>query len=80
MHPSISFFPNKEFYENQISDAPNVKDRSYEKQFLQGSMYGPYSFVNVAYGKEEFENHSSRNMVEVAVVSEVVTSLFKGKL
>ncbi|CBI22563.3 unnamed protein product, partial [Vitis vinifera] len=77
MHPSISFFPNKEFYENQISDAPNVKDRSYEKQFLQGSMYGPYSFVNVAYGKEEFENHSSRNMVEVAVVSEVVTSLFK---
>lgn len=77
MHPSISSFPNKEFYENQISDAPNVKDRSYEKQFLQGSMYGPYSFVNVAYGKEEFENHSSRNMVEVAVVSEVVTSLFK---
>lgn len=63
-----------------ILDAPNVKERSYKRHFLKGNMYGPYSFVNVAHGIEEFENHSSRNMVEVAVVVEVVTSLFKGKL
>ena len=81
MHPSISYFPNKEFYESRISDAPTVKERSYRKQFLHGSIYGPYSFVNVPYGKEEFDqNHSSRNMVEVAVVCEVVASLFRGKL
>lgn len=81
MHPSISLFPNKEFYENKIYDAPNVEERSYRKQFLHGSIYGPYSFINVQYGKEEVDqNHSSRNMVEVAVVREIVTSLFKGNL
>jgi senataxin len=34
MHPSISLFPNREFYDKQISDAPNVKERNYEKRFL----------------------------------------------
>jgi len=35
-----------------IQDASNVKERNYQKQFLQGNMYGPYSFINVANGKE----------------------------
>ncbi|XP_021806166.1 probable helicase senataxin, partial [Prunus avium] len=30
MHPSISFFPNSNFYNNQILDAPIVKKRSHE--------------------------------------------------
>ena len=43
-------------------------------------MYGAYSFINVAQGKEGFDNkHSSKNMVEVAVVSEIVASLYKGE-
>ncbi|KAF6174660.1 hypothetical protein GIB67_006312 [Kingdonia uniflora] len=79
MHPSISIFPNSEFYDKQISDAPNVKDSSYERNFLQGKIYGPYSFVNVPHGKEEFgDGHSLKNMVEVAVVSEIVASLYEG--
>ncbi|KAL4593874.1 hypothetical protein ACB092_M008500 [Castanea dentata] len=78
MHPSISLFPNKMFYENQILDGHNVKGRSYERHFLQGKMYGSYSFINVPHGKEEFNNsHSLKNMVEAAVVSEIVSSLFK---
>ncbi|KAJ9679688.1 hypothetical protein PVL29_021573 [Vitis rotundifolia] len=78
MHPSISLFPNQEFYNNRISDAPNVKERSYKRCFLQGDMYGSYSFINVAYGKEEQSNsHSTRNMVEVVAVSEIVAKLFK---
>ena len=81
MHPSISLFPNQEFYYNQISDAPNVKERSYKRCFLQGDMYGSYSFINVAYGKEEQSNSlSTRNMVEVVAVSEIVAKLFKGML
>ncbi|KAL4598719.1 hypothetical protein ACB092_11G078100 [Castanea dentata] len=78
MHPSISLFPNRVFYENQILDGPNVKERRYEMRFLQGNMFGSYSFINVANGKEEFDySHSLKNMVEVAVASEIVASLFK---
>ncbi|XP_058179715.1 uncharacterized protein LOC131298335 isoform X3 [Rhododendron vialii] len=78
MHPSISLFPNKEFYESKILDGPNVKEQTYERHFLRGSMYGSYSFINVSHGKEEFDSrYSTKNMVEVAVVSEIVARLFK---
>ncbi|KAE9466280.1 hypothetical protein C3L33_01804, partial [Rhododendron williamsianum] len=78
MHPSISLFPKREFYESKILDGPNVKEQAYKRCFLRGSMYGSYSFINVSHGKEEFDSrHSSKNMVEVAVVSEIVARLFK---
>jgi senataxin len=78
MHPSISLFPNKEFYDKQISDAPNVEERDYEKRFLPGNMYSPYSFISIAHGKEQFGlGYSAKNMVEAAVVSEIVENLFK---
>ena len=80
MHPSISLFPNKEFYGGLIQNASTVlKERNYQKRFLQGNMYGPYSFINLAHGEEQFNDDcSTRNLVEVAVVSELVASLFKG--
>ncbi|KAG6656854.1 hypothetical protein CIPAW_04G050200 [Carya illinoinensis] len=78
MHPSISLFPNREFYFGQIKDAQNVKQRSYEKHFLQGKMYSSYSFISIAHGKEDRgSSHSSKNVVEAAVVSEIVSKLFK---
>lgn len=79
MHPSISLFPNKVFYDGLIQNASTVKERNYQKRFLQGNMYGPYSFINLAHGEEQFNDDcSTRNLVEVAVVSELVASLFKG--
>ncbi|XP_037497679.1 probable helicase MAGATAMA 3 [Jatropha curcas] len=78
MHPSISLFPNREFYGKQILDAPNVKDISHEKHFLGGNMYASYSFINVAHGKEEFDEfHSLKNMVEIAVIAEVLANLYE---
>ncbi|KAB2071761.1 hypothetical protein ES319_A08G245100v1 [Gossypium barbadense] len=78
MHPAISSFPNKEFYDGLIMDAPIVKHRSHEKDFLHGNMYGAYSFINIAYGKEQFGHLLSKmNMVEVAVVCSIVGILFK---
>ncbi|CAM8913513.1 unnamed protein product [Rhodiola kirilowii] len=78
MHPSISRFPNKEFYNNLIVDACSVKTRNYEKQVLDGRMYGTYSFINVSDGKEEFgAGHSSMNPMEVAVAFGIVTKLSK---
>lgn len=79
MHPSISLFPNTEFYDKQILDSPSVKKRSYEKHFLHGDMFKSYSFINVAFGQDELHEGTSRkNMVEVAVVSEILLELFKG--
>ncbi|KAI3747627.1 hypothetical protein L6452_10161 [Arctium lappa] len=78
MHPSISQFPNKEFYDKQVLDGGNVKSIAYEKRFLQGSMYGSYSFINVTSGKEEFDRSQSRkNLMEVAIAAEIIANLFK---
>ena len=80
MHPSISIFPNSNFYHNQILDAPNVKSKRYERHYLPRPMFGPYSFINVVGGREELDDvgHSHRNMVEVAIVVKIVQSLYKG--
>ncbi|XP_012837482.1 PREDICTED: uncharacterized protein LOC105958028 [Erythranthe guttata] len=82
MHPSISRFPNSSFYRNQILDAPIVQCRSYERCYLQGRIYGPYSFINIPGSNEEFDDfgRSRRNMVEVAVAVMLVHKLFKGML
>ncbi|KAM4110010.1 hypothetical protein ACJW30_03G161900 [Castanea mollissima] len=79
MHPSISFFPNANFYDNQILDAPNVKRKSNEKQYLPGPMFGPYSFISVIDGREEKDDYerSWRNMVEVSVVMKILQNLYK---
>ncbi|XP_019089194.1 PREDICTED: uncharacterized ATP-dependent helicase C29A10.10c-like [Camelina sativa] len=78
MHPSISRFPNKEFYDGRITDASFVQESNYEKRFLQGNMFGSFSFINVGRGKEEFgDGHSPKNIVEVAVISEIISNLFK---
>lgn len=79
MHPSISLFPNREFYGKQILDAPKVKEINHKRCFLKGNMYGSYSFINITHGKEEFdEQQSLKNMVEVAVVADIVANLFEG--
>ncbi|XP_062007129.1 uncharacterized protein LOC133724421 [Rosa rugosa] len=79
MHPSISFFPNSRFYNNMILDAPNLKSRSQKKHYLKGSMFGPYSFINVIGGREEKDEdgRSRKNMVEVAIVSQILRNLYK---
>ncbi|XXG72001.1 hypothetical protein AAC387_Pa07g1195 [Persea americana] len=79
MHPAISSFPNAKFYDNQILDGSNVKKSSYKKNYLPGRLYGAYSFINVADGREEKEDtgNSWRNMVEVYVVLKIVSSLYK---
>ncbi|WVZ86863.1 LOW QUALITY PROTEIN: hypothetical protein U9M48_033583 [Paspalum notatum var. saurae] len=55
MHPSISIFPNTSFYDGKISDAPNVMQKEHQKEYLPGWMFGPYSFVNIGDGREEYD-------------------------
>ncbi|GKA24657.1 UvrD-like helicase, ATP-binding domain, P-loop containing nucleoside triphosphate hydrolase [Tanacetum coccineum] len=79
MHPSISFFPNWKFYQNQILDAQNVTYKDYEKRYLPGPMFGTYSFINVVGGREEKDDddRSWRNLVEVAVVMKILHNVYK---
>ncbi|CAI8584294.1 unnamed protein product [Vicia faba] len=78
MHPNISLFPSKEFYDQKISDAPFVMEESYNKSFLEGELYSSYSFINIAKRKEKSgRGHSLMNMVEVAVISEMIKNLKK---
>lgn len=81
MHPSISIFPNnKYFYLNQISDGPNVINKSHQMQYLPSPMFGPYSFINVSGGEEEldYDGHSLKNMVEVSMVIRILQKLHTG--
>ncbi|CAN0880596.1 Probable helicase MAGATAMA 3 [Linum grandiflorum] len=81
MHPSISSFPNLSFYSGKIQDGSNVKEPSYRKCFLPGggSMFGPYSFLNVIGGSEYSDDvgRSKRNMVEASIVLQLVENLHK---
>ncbi|KAK1370362.1 Helicase MAGATAMA 3 [Heracleum sosnowskyi] len=80
MHPDISMFPNKVFYENRILNGPNVTERTYHGHFFEGNMFGfgSYAFLNISNGREEIDNRFSRkNTVEVAVVAELVARLCK---
>ena len=81
MHPQISKFPVATFYEGKISDGPNVTHKNYNKRFLAGKLFGPYSFINVDSGHETTEKHgrSLKNTIEVATVVRIVQRLFKGK-
>ncbi|KAG6392694.1 hypothetical protein SASPL_146918 [Salvia splendens] len=67
MHPSISLFPNKEFYGNQIMNGRNVTLRTYDRQFLKEELFGTYSFINVTNGREEFD--ASKEKVRVGCIS-----------
>ncbi|CAH9122421.1 unnamed protein product [Cuscuta epithymum] len=79
MHPSISHFPNLSFYNKQVMYAPYESSKPHERHYLLGRMYGPYSFISVPPGNEEFDgfDDTRRNMVEVAIAVEIVQKLFK---
>ncbi|KAM0935201.1 putative TPR and ankyrin repeat-containing protein [Dioscorea sansibarensis] len=78
MHPSISLFPNHQFYSGKIQDGLNVQSKAYGRCFLPEGMFGPYSFINVSDGKEESDDSGGwRNMVEVVVVLRIVRNILK---
>ncbi|CAL4888295.1 unnamed protein product [Urochloa decumbens] len=77
MHPSISIFPNTSFYSNKILDGPNVTQGMHERSYLEGAMFGPYSFINVD-GRED-PGRSKRNTAELEVIMEILHRLKQGR-
>ncbi|XP_025825397.1 uncharacterized ATP-dependent helicase C29A10.10c-like [Panicum hallii] len=75
MHPSISMFPNLNFYDRNILDGANVTQEGHQRSYLQGAMFGPYSFINID-GRED-PGRSKRNMAELAVILEILHALKK---
>uniref|UniRef100_A0ACD5UEM4 Uncharacterized protein n=1 Tax=Avena sativa TaxID=4498 RepID=A0ACD5UEM4_AVESA len=77
MHPSISIFPNTSFYGGELLDAPSIMQKEHQKKYLPGSMFGPYSFFNIEDSWEDVDelSHSRKNMVEVAVIQEILQNL-----
>ncbi|KAG2650714.1 hypothetical protein PVAP13_1NG196700 [Panicum virgatum] len=54
---------NIHFYSNKILDGSNVTQDSHERTYLEGAMFGPYSFINID-GRED-PGQSKRNMAEL---------------
>jgi senataxin len=78
MHPSISLFPNITPYDGKIRDGPNVNDHHHS--YLDGDIYGSYSFIHIEDGKEEQSGQSLKNMVQATVAGKIVSMLEKGTL
>ncbi|CAN6249864.1 unnamed protein product [Urochloa humidicola] len=77
-HPEISKFPIGTFYDGKISNGPNVSHKDYNKRFLAGKLFRPYSFINID-GDETAEKHdrSLKNSIQVAVIVLIMRRLFK---
>ncbi|KAJ4798062.1 P-loop containing nucleoside triphosphate hydrolases superfamily protein [Rhynchospora pubera] len=77
MHPHINDFPNKKFYQARISNGSNVKTEGYSRTYLEGPMYGTYSFIHLVNNEETFDQlgHSPKNLIEVEVVDHIIKRL-----
>ncbi|XP_074562673.1 helicase sen1-like, partial [Curcuma longa] len=77
MHPSISLFPLKRFYNSKVINGPNVIKKDYTRRFLPGKMFGSYSFINIVDGTESSDtlSPSKKNDMEVVVILQILRSL-----
>ncbi|KAF3941675.1 hypothetical protein ABW19_dt0208095 [Dactylella cylindrospora] len=65
MHPEISAFPSRVFYNSQLEDGPNMENLRMQP-WHQSLFFGPYRFFNVL-GQESTLGHSMKNTHEVEV-------------
>ncbi|ODV84733.1 hypothetical protein CANARDRAFT_28879 [[Candida] arabinofermentans NRRL YB-2248] len=76
MHPEISRFPSKEFYNSKLLDGPGMADMN-AKPWHKSPLFTPYRFFDVK-GKQE-QNEKSKslfNWSEGKVALEIVNYLF----
>ncbi|VEU19969.1 DEKNAAC100344 [Brettanomyces naardenensis] len=75
MHPDISKFPSKEFYDSRLLDGPNMAEAN-ARPWHEVRDYGPYRFFDV-HGEEE-QNQATKslsNYVEASIALELVDDL-----
>lgn len=72
MHPMISVFPSKQFYDSELEDGEGMKELRTEL-WHSSPMFGPYRFFNIQ-GRESHGGRTSLvNMMEI----EVAITLFQ---
>ena len=77
MHPAISQFPSKEFYNGMIQDGVNEEDRIFPSKFdWKADSSSPLMFINISNGKESGDT-SKQNIVEAKFVRKLVTKFRK---
>ncbi|KAJ2908318.1 DEAD-box type RNA helicase, partial [Coemansia aciculifera] len=77
MHPEISIFPSRLFYESRLKDGPDM-DKKQAAPWHRSSRYPPFTFFNIRSGREQTGgSHSVFNMAEVDAAAQLVFSLCK---
>lgn len=66
MHPDISRFPSRVFYESKIQDGPRM-DEVTKQPWHTHVKFGTYKFFNVSQGVEEQSGRSIKNLAECQV-------------
>lgn len=72
MHPNISKFPSRQFYESRLGDADNLTSLCKAPWHVK---YPPYQFFNVAWGREQRVKHSLYNPDEILACVNFVQQL-----
>lgn len=68
MHPDISSFPSKAFYESRLADGPNMDVITRQAWHDSSDLFPPYVFLHVRGSKEEKgKHHSLINRQEASV-------------
>ena len=74
MHPSISRWPNKQFYEGKIMDGDNVRSEKYTKSWHDE--FPPFIIYDVNGKEEETEYGSYYNKLEVDLLKLLLRKLY----
>jgi senataxin len=68
MHPDISSFPSKAFYEARLADGPNMEVSTRQSWHDTSELFPPYAFLHVRGSREERgKHHSLFNRQEASV-------------
>lgn len=72
MHPAISAFPNKQFYNRKLKNGDNVLKENYGQLAYHKDTFGPYAFIDVADGTEVNAGSSKKNVLEAELVLQLI--------
>eukprot|EP01126_Amoeba_proteus_P055019 TRINITY_DN6801_c0_g1_i1.p1 TRINITY_DN6801_c0_g1~~TRINITY_DN6801_c0_g1_i1.p1 ORF type:complete len:393 (+),score=79.25 TRINITY_DN6801_c0_g1_i1:322-1500(+) len=82
MHPFISRFPSKHFYNNQLLDGENVLESTYNKIYHQDPCFSPFVFFDVTSvessgAPSSGHTRSLRNVKEAQFICELLKFFFQ---
>ncbi|KAF9902528.1 DEAD-box type RNA helicase [Linnemannia zychae] len=78
MHPDISVFPSREFYNSLLRDGPNMDSKT-KAEWHRNPVFSPYRFFDVYDGKEETGlSQSHLNVAEAKAAVALLEGLCNG--